>query len=110
MHVLTALRMMLVDVWGLRRVGEVARVLFGRQADEYAQAVAFGDIQQLARRHRVRDADSVEAGAGHLTEVAIDLIEVAVLALLIVGPEGAIGGAAHVQLLRSFEQEFATRG
>jgi hypothetical protein len=50
--------------------------LFGREADEHAQPMSRGNVEQRARRHRVRDADAVDASQGHLFEIAIDQIQI----------------------------------
>ena len=97
------------DVEVLLGIDQVARVLLGREPDHHAQAVPARDVEQRARRHRVRDAHRVDSRFGHLREVAIDLCEIGVLILVHIGPERAVCHAADVELLRAREQELPER-
>ena len=58
----------------------------------------------------MRNADRIEAGFGHLGEVAIDDTEVVVLLFLLVRPERAVRGATDVELVVPREDELASRG
>ena len=86
-------------------------VLLCRETDEHTQPVMCRDIEQLAGRHRVRNAHAVDPGVGHLTEIALDLNHVPVFALPIVGTKRAVGHASDVEFLIALEEELsADRG
>ncbi len=89
----------LLDVRRVGPVYEKADILLRREADHDAEAMAVGGVQQRARRHGVRDADRVEAVGRHLSEVALDDLEVAILVAVLIGAECAIGDPADPELI-----------
>ena len=94
-----------LDVGRSATVDQVSDVLFGADPDHDAQAVARRSVEQRVGRHRVRNADGVDAVRRHLREVPLHGREVVILVAARVGRKGAVGHAAHVQLFRSDEQE-----
>ena len=78
-------------------VDQVTDVLLRRETDHDAEAVARCDVEQRAGRHGVRDPHRVDPVAGHLSEVALDYVQVVVLVLPIVGSERAVRHASHVE-------------
>ena len=63
------------------------------------------DVEELSRRHSVRNTDGVESRLGHLAEVAVDLIQILVLQLVVIRPERAVRRTAHPQLFVADTQE-----
>ena len=78
-------------------VDQVADVLLGREPDHDAEAVALREVEELGRRHRVRDPDDVDAVRGHLREVVVDRGQVVVLAPVRVRLEGAVADPADAE-------------
>ena len=95
--------------FGLRllSVDQQAEVLLGGQPHHDSEAVLPRDVEQGARRHRVRDADGVDATRGHLREVRLDDGGVVILAAVRVRAECPVGDAAHEELVVTDENELA---
>jgi hypothetical protein len=85
---------------------DVADGALATEADEQPEPVLERKVQQPARRRRVR-AHGIEAVARHEREIAVDGGRRRVLVAVGIGPERAVGDAAHVELLDASEQELA---
>jgi hypothetical protein len=94
------------DIRRVFGIDKVSGVLLGRKPDHDLEAMLIGDVQERPRWHRVWNANGVDAVRGHLREVAIDLRQVVVLALVLVGTERAISHAANEELLMANAEEF----
>ena len=94
-----------LDVGRAAAIDQIADVLLGRKADHDAEAVALGDVEQRAGRHRVGDANGGDPIVRHGGEVPFHHREVEVLAAVGGGREGPVGDATDVQLLVADEQE-----
>src|SRR5436305_14776551 len=88
-------------------IREIADVLLAGQADHHPQAVVEGDVEQLARRHRMRNPHCVETAARHRGEVALDALVIPVLAAGGVRPKRPVGDAAEVKLVVAGGKELA---
>src|SRR5262245_33591161 len=62
-------------------------------------------VEQGTGRHRVRDPHRIDPSRRHLSEVALDRIEIVVLVSVDVGPERPICDPAHPQLLATDVEE-----
>src|SRR5215813_11053548 len=76
-------------------VDKMAGTLLGREAYHHPQPVRCRDVEKRARRHRVRNSNSIDAQRGHLREIAINELIVGKLAAGLVRPERTIGDATN---------------
>ena len=86
---------------------EEARALFHLQPDHDAKALPLGNVEQPARRHVV-GSDSVHAACRDLSKVALDNLRVRVRAAIPGRAKRPVGHAAHVELLLTRPNEFAS--
>src|SRR5262249_25052676 len=80
-----------IDVGCLVTVGQISGVLLRGESDHDAQTVLCRDVEQVERRHRVRNPDRGEAGISHPREIVINGTEPPVLATMGVWSEGSVG-------------------
>jgi hypothetical protein len=88
----------LLDRLNPGRIVEERHVLLPGQADQYVQSVLLGQVEKPARRSSV-GANRVYAVRGHRGEVFGDGLEPGKVVRLLVGAEGPVRDAAHVELL-----------
>ena len=88
-------------------IDEQAQVLLGGERDHDPKALSLGGVEQGSRRHRVRNAHSIEAARRHLGEVALYEVEALVLATVWAGGERPVSHATHVDLFIAGEEELA---
>ena len=96
-----------LDLTGNTLVVEKARALFHLQPDHDAKALPLGKVEQPARRHVV-GADGVHAVGRDLGKIALDNFRVRVRAAIPGGSKRPVGHAAHVELLLTDPNEFAS--
>ena len=96
-----------LDIGRPPTIDQVPNVLLGAEADHDVKAVGGRDVEQRPGRHRMRDANSVEAVGRHQGEVPLDRCEVVILAAVGVRLERPVRHAPDVDLLVVDEEELA---
>jgi hypothetical protein len=61
-------------------IDQIADILLAGETCHHPQAAALRDVEQFAWRVRVRDSDSIEPVLGDQPKVAVDPLEIRVLA------------------------------
>ena len=98
-----------LDVGRAAPIDQIPDVLLSREADHDVEAVALGDVEQRAGRHRMGNADGGDPIGRHGREVPLHHREIVVLAAVGGRGEGAVGDPTDVEFLVADEQEFPTR-
>src|SRR5262252_921602 len=65
------------------------------------------DIEKRARRHRVRNSNSIDTKRGHLREIALYQLFVGIFAVCLVRPEGAVSNATNKERLTARRKKLA---
>src|SRR5258706_10441536 len=95
------------NIWRfLVGVDQITDVLLRGESHHNPQTMAKRDVEQGARRHRMRNSDCVDSVHNHQCEVLLDLRRVVVLAFANVGPKSTVTDAFDVKLLRANVYKF----